>query len=84
VITLRSIPILYLSCNIEVLAYVLGCLTHRLHAVRGLLVLQDFGMEGFLETVTANGHHFCTHGNADLNAARCNLVRNVLCGLETG
>jgi hypothetical protein len=48
------------------------------------LVLQDFGMEGFFETVTANGHHFCTHGNADLNAARRNLIRNVLCGLETG
>lgn len=40
-------------------------------------------MEWLLETVAANGHHFCAHGNTDVDAAGCNLVGNILCGLET-
>jgi hypothetical protein len=40
-------------------------------------------VEWLLETVTANGHHFCTHGNTDVDVAGCNLVGNILCGLET-
>jgi len=41
-------------------------------------------MEGLFETVAANGHHFCAHSNANINTSRGNLVRNVLCSLETG
>jgi hypothetical protein len=40
-------------------------------------------VEGLLEAVAADGHQFCTHSNSNLDAARGNLVRDVLCSLET-
>ncbi len=83
-ITLCGKSVLLLTTDIEVFAHILGCLAHGLHAVSGLLVLEDLGVEGLLETVAANGHHLCAHGNTDIDIARCNLIRNVLCSLQSG
>lgn len=82
-ITLRREPILRLPRDIEVLAHVLRCLPHRLHAVCRFLIFQDGFVEGLREAVAASGHMFCADGETAFDAAGCDLVGNVLHGFET-
>jgi hypothetical protein len=80
---LSGVPVLALTRDVEVLANVLGCLAHGLHAVPGLRVLEDLVDEGALEPVAASGHALGTHGNTALDGANGDLVGNVLDSLET-
>lgn len=71
--------------DVEVLADVLGGLTHGLQAVCGVLVgVDDVVDEGAGKTVTTVGHGLGTDGDTDLDSTGHDLVGNVLCGLETG
>lgn len=81
-ITLRGEPILRFSRDIEVLAHVLGCLAHGLHAVCRFLSFQDGVVERLVEAVAAGGHVFCADGDAAFDAAGCDLVGDVLYGFE--
>jgi hypothetical protein len=51
--TLVCIGILLQSANIEIFADVLACLNHGLHAIGGLLGLEDLIVEGLFEAVAA-------------------------------
>ena len=41
-------------------------------------------MERPLETVATHRHHFCAHGNTNVDTPRGNLVCDILSGFETG
>jgi hypothetical protein len=41
-------------------------------------------VERLLEAVTTDGHQFRAQRKANIDAARCDLVCNILCSLETG
>ena len=82
-ITLRRESILRFPRDIEVLAHILRCLPHRLHAVCRFLGFQDGFVEGLSEAVAACGHKFCADGEAAFDAAGRDLVGDVLHGFET-
>lgn len=79
---LRSVHILLRTADVEILADVLGRLSHRLHAVRSLLVLQHLVIKRLVEAVAAGRHHLRAYGNTNINRAELDLVRNILDGLE--
>jgi len=82
---LRRVPILRLAGNIEVIPYVLRGLSHGLHAVGGVLVSVDNGIrEQGCWLVDVGAHHLNAAGNANVDAAATDLVRDVVDGKKSG
>ena len=80
---LRRVEILRLPRNVEVRPDILRSLTHGLHAIRSLLVLQHLVVERLGDAIAASRHELCTHGNTDIDRAQGDLVGDVLHGLQT-
>src|ERR1700709_1207428 len=81
-VTLCRITILELSGDVKVFANILRCLTHWLHTVGSVLVLQNIGVERCIEAIATSRHHFSTYGDTNIDTSIGNLVGNILCGLE--
>ena len=81
---LDRVFILHSPGNVEVVADVFAGLNHRLHAVCGILVLENILVEGLLKAVASRGHALGAKGKTDINAAERNLVGNILNGLQSG
>lgn len=81
-IALRRVPVLQLPRDVEVAPDVLRRLAHGLQAVPRLAVgLHDLWYEG-LQAVAGGGHAFRADGQAALDGAHVDLVRDVLHRLE--
>ena len=80
----RRISILALPGDVEILADVLTGLSHRLHAVRCFLVLEDLRVEWAFQTIAADGHQLGAHSNTNIDRAIGDLGRDILGGLQAG
>ncbi len=82
---LSRISILHLPGDVEILANVLGGLTHRHLAVLRILGCgQHSRVEWSLESVTGFRHQLGTDGDTDLDASLGDRVGDVLGGLQAG